>query len=256
VRIGACQTPEILGDLDAAIGTILDFAGQADEVGLDLLLFPECFLQGYLVTDQHVHGQAIELASPRFTAALTCLSGVRQMLVLGMIERWGGSYYNTAVVITGGRVVGSYRKTFLTSGESVFTAGDTFPVFTRRGLPFGINICYDTQFPQAAAAVAARGAQLLLVPAQNMMRRDNAYWWQERHNQIRKRRVRETRDVAGVRRRHRATRRIPNRPGAYLSHSPGGPRRRPGTHRHRRHRHRRDQPAVDQHRPQARPSCG
>jgi hypothetical protein len=31
VRIGACQTPEILGDLDAAICTIADFAGQADE---------------------------------------------------------------------------------------------------------------------------------------------------------------------------------------------------------------------------------
>lgn len=46
MRIGACQTPEILGDLDAAIYTIADFAGQADEAGLDLLLFLECFLPG------------------------------------------------------------------------------------------------------------------------------------------------------------------------------------------------------------------
>lgn len=189
--IGACQTPEILGDVDAAIRTTLDFARQADEAGLDLLLFPECFLQGYLVTDQHVHSQAIELASPRFSTVLRQLSGVGQMLVLGMIERRGGAYYNTAVVITGGRVAGGYRKTFLTGGESVFTAGGSYPVFTCRGLPFGINICYDTQFPHAAAAVAAQGARLLLVPAQNMMRRDQAYWWRERHNQIRVRRVRE-----------------------------------------------------------------
>jgi predicted amidohydrolase len=192
VRIGACQTPEILGDLDAAVRIIKDFAGQADEAGLDLLLFPECFLQGYLVTERHVQGQAIELATPRFTAILTQLSGIRQMLVLGMIERRGGSYHNTAVVIAGGRVVGTYRKTFLTDGESAFTAGDTSPVFTCRGLPFGINICYDTQFPWAAAAVAARGARLLLIPAQNMMRRDEAYRWQERHNEIRAQRVRET----------------------------------------------------------------
>lgn len=192
MRIGVCQTPEILGNLDAAVDTIVDFAGQADEAGLDLLLFPECFLQGYLVTDQHVHSQAIALASPRFTAVLRALSGIRQMLVLGMIERRGGSCYNTAVVITGGRVVGGYRKTFLTAGESVFTAGGTYPVFTCGGLPFGVSICYDTRFPHAAAAVAARGARLLLVPAQNMMRRDKAYWWQQRHNQIRVRRVRET----------------------------------------------------------------
>lgn len=156
------------------------------------MLFPECFLQGYLVTDQHLHSQAIELGSPQLTAVLTRLSGIRQMLVLGMIERQDGAYHNTAVVITGGRILGSYRKTFLTSGEPIFTAGDTYPVFTCRGLPFGINICHDTQFPQAAAAVAARGARLLLVPAQNMMRRDKAYRWQERHNQIRVRRARET----------------------------------------------------------------
>ncbi len=95
-------------------------------------------------------------------------------------------------MVTGGRVVGSYRKTFLTAGESMFTPGDSYPVFTRDGLRFGINICYDTQFPQAAAAVAGGGAQVLLVPAQNMMRRDNALRWQARHNEIRTQRVRET----------------------------------------------------------------
>jgi predicted amidohydrolase len=34
--------------------------------------------------------------------------------------------------------------------------------------------------------------QVLLVPAQNMMRREKAFWWQPRHNQIRARRARET----------------------------------------------------------------
>jgi hypothetical protein len=33
---------------------------------------------------------------------------------------------------------------------------------------------------------------VLLVPAQNMMGRDKAVWWQDRHNEIRTRRVRET----------------------------------------------------------------
>ena len=74
----------------------------------------------------------------------------------------------------------------------MFTAGDTYPVFTHEGVRFGINICYDTQLPRAAAAVAAGGAQVLLVPAQNMMRRDKAFWWQARHNEIRARRVQET----------------------------------------------------------------
>ena len=192
VRIGTCQTPEVVADVLAAVRVIQDFAGRADSARLDLLLFPECFLQGYLVTDEHVRGQAIEIGSPEFDSVLARLAGLRQMLVFGLIERADGGYYNTAVVIVGGRVVGRYRKTFLTSAESVFTAGDGYPVFDCAGVRFGINICYDTQFERAAAAVAAGGARVLLVPAQNMMRREKAFWWQDRHNEIRARRARET----------------------------------------------------------------
>ena len=84
VLIGACQTPEILGDVDAALGVVHDFAGRSDA---DLLLFPECFLQGYLVTERHVRGHALEIGSSAFSEVLSRLTGLRQTLVLGMIER-------------------------------------------------------------------------------------------------------------------------------------------------------------------------
>jgi predicted amidohydrolase len=190
--IGACQTPEILGDVDAAVRLACDFARQADAAGVDLLLFPECFLQGYLVTEQHVRVQSLEVESAEFAVVLARLAAVRQRLVLGIIERRDRRYYNTALVIADAQVLGGYRKAFLTSGESVFTPGDGYPVFDCAGVRFGINICHDTQFPQAAAAVAAAGARVLLVPAQNMMRRDRALSWQHRHNEIRVRRVQET----------------------------------------------------------------
>src|SRR5690242_1228957 len=113
MRIGACQTPEILGDVNSALRVVRDFADQADAAAVDLLLFPECFLQGYLVTEEHLGAYALELGSSGFDAVLTQLAQLRQMLVFGMIERAGGRYYNSAVVIVGGKVVGRYRKTFL-----------------------------------------------------------------------------------------------------------------------------------------------
>jgi predicted amidohydrolase len=192
MRIGVCQTPEILGDVDAALRVVRDFAGRADAAAVDLLLFPECFLQGYLVTEEHLGRYALEFDSPGFGVVLSQLARLRQMLVFGVIERAGGRYYNTAVVVADGRLVGRYRKTFLVSGESLFTAGNSYPVFDCAGIRFGINICYDTQHPQAAAPVAAAGAQVLLVPAQNMMRLEKALWWQDRHNEIRACRARET----------------------------------------------------------------
>jgi predicted amidohydrolase len=211
MRIGACQTPEILGDVERALRVVEDFADDAARAGVDLLLFPEGFLQGYLVTEEHVHGHALDLGAAAFAAVLARLGRLRPMLVLGVLERDGDRFFNTAVVIDRGRLVGRYRKTFLTGGESLFTAGTDYPVFDCRGVRkrFGISICADTRFPQAAAAVAAAGADVLLVPAQNMMPRSKAVWWQDRHNEIRAARCRETgmwlvsADVTGERDEHR-----------------------------------------------------
>ncbi|MEV4349773.1 carbon-nitrogen hydrolase family protein [Actinoplanes sp. NPDC049596] len=186
MRIAACQTPEILGDVPAALDCIKQFAAATDA---DLLLFPEGFLQGYLVTDEHVRRHALALDSPSFTAVLARLAPLRPTLVFGVLER---SFHNTAVVVRDGRLLGAYRKTHLVPGEAIFTAGRDYPVFDLDGVRFGINICYDTRFPAAAAAVAAQGAQVLLVCSQNMMRRPAAEHWKDRHNAIRAQRARET----------------------------------------------------------------
>ncbi|WP_127503519.1 carbon-nitrogen hydrolase family protein [Actinoplanes solisilvae] len=181
VRVGVCQTPEIVGDVPAALRLIREFAESAD--GVDLLVFPECFLQGYLATPEHVHAHAT-------TADLRL--DVRPAVVVGLIEQRGARFYNTAAVVRGGRTIGAYRKTFLTRGERVFTAGDAYPVFECAGVRFGVNICFDAQYPRAAAAVAEQGARLLIHPAQNMMRRENAHRWQEKHNELRRKRALET----------------------------------------------------------------
>ena len=180
--VGVGQTPEILGDVPSALEIVHEYARQAR--GVDLLVFPECFLQGYRPTESHVRQYAMRCADVRLD--------VPQTVVLGMIERDGDRFFNTAAVVRGGRVVGAYRKTFLTRGERVFTAGDAYPVFTAAGTTFGINICFDGQFPYAAAAVARQGARLLVFPAQNMMRRANAHLWADRHLELRRKRIAET----------------------------------------------------------------
>lgn len=192
VKIGSCQTPEILGDVDAAVWCIKGFCAQAEQENADLVLFPECFLQGYLVTQAHLERHALDLASAEFRSVAAQLADIAPVLVVGMIERSGNRLYNSAVVLEHGQVAGIYRKTHLTPGEALFDKGEDYPVFGVRGLRYGINICYDTRFAEAAAPIAAQSARVLLVPAQNMMRRPAADAWKPRHNQIRAERVRET----------------------------------------------------------------
>lgn len=184
--ISAAQTPEILGDVGAALDYLASAASATDA---DLVLFPEAFLQGYLAEPDHVARYAVDDLTP----ILRRLIGVRPALVFGVLERRGGEFFNSAVVVKGGRLLGVYRKTHLYGSElTVFSPGRSAPVFDVDGVRFGINICYDTRFPAAAAAVADQGAQVLLVPSQNMMPRERARQWQDRHNEIRRERVRET----------------------------------------------------------------
>ncbi len=184
------------------------FARQPDANTADLLLFPECFLQGYLVVPEHLERHAIALHSDTFASMRRRLARVRPTLVVGLIERDDGRYFNSAVVLAQGQILGTYRRTHLMPGESLFDPGDAYPIFDIGGVRFGINICSDTQFPDAAAAVAAQGAQLLLVPSQNMMRRQAAVQWKDRHHQIRTARARATgmwlvsADVTGERNDH------------------------------------------------------
>ncbi|HXT92780.1 MAG TPA: carbon-nitrogen hydrolase family protein [Trebonia sp.] len=192
MRIGACQTPEITGDVDAAVACIRGFCERAEPEGADLLLFPECFLQGYLVTEAHVRRHALDLGSAQFRSVAARLADIAPVLVTGMIERSGGRVYNSAVVLEHGQVAGVYRKTHLMPGETAFTKGDEYPVFEVKGLRYGINICCDTQFASAAGRIAGQRARVLLVPAQNMMKRKAAEEWKHRHNRIRAARVRET----------------------------------------------------------------
>jgi predicted amidohydrolase len=65
-------------------------------------------------------------------------------------------------------------------------------VYEVQGLRFGINICYDSNFPELARDVADTGASLIVCPANNMMSLVVAEAWKLKHNPIRGERCRET----------------------------------------------------------------
>src|SRR5262249_5844706 len=152
----------------------------------------EGFLQGYLTREADARAVALDLASPRFGAVLDALRPFDCTLVMGLIETEGGRLYNTAAVIRRGVLIGRYRKRRLLAGERVFEPGDECPVFEVQGLRFGINICYDSNFPELGRDVAEAGASLIVCPANNMMPLAVAEAWKLRHNPIRGERCRET----------------------------------------------------------------
>jgi 5-aminopentanamidase len=86
------------------------------------------------------------------------------------------------VVVERGRVLGIYRKQHLV--ESAFSPGRESPVFVRDGVKYGVNICNDANFPEAAIALAARGAEAIFYPLNNNLPHATSRKWRSRHVEI------------------------------------------------------------------------
>lgn len=192
VRVAAAQTPEFLEDVPGAFTYLLDVAEDARASGASLLCFPEGFLQGYLTEAGSARRVALDLAGPQFANLLGRLPDDAPMIVVGLIEAEGEGLYNTAAVIHRRALVGRYRKQHLLGRERCFLPGEDVQTFVVDGLRFGINICFDTNFADAAMSVAQQGASLLLCPANNMLPGPAAIEWRDRHNAVRGERCRET----------------------------------------------------------------
>lgn len=192
VRIAAAQTQEFRENIEAALACLGDFAARAEAEGARLLCFPEGFLQGYLLDEASARRVALDLSSPEFEVVLRRFPKSGPTIVVGMIEAAEGRLFNTAVVVSQGKVAGSYRKIHLLGGERIFDAGREQTVFDVDGLRFGINICYDTNFPEAARGLADLGASLIVCSANNMMPRQKAEIFKDVHNAVRGERCRES----------------------------------------------------------------
>lgn len=192
VRIAAVQTPEYREDVAAAVAFANEAIGRAQARGASLVCFPEGYLQGYLTDAQSARRAAFDLDSPEFLSVVSEFPADGPVLVIGMIELDGGTLFNTAVVLKDGKVVGRYRKRHLLAGEPAFAPGTGCPVFEIDCLRFGINICYDTNFRDVAGEIAGQEADLIVCLSNNMMGRQKATLYKERHNEVRAQRCRET----------------------------------------------------------------
>lgn len=88
-------------------------------------------------------------------------------IVAGLVERDGQAVYNTSVLIDRqGRLQGKYRKVYLPREEveGGITPGNDLPVFDTDFGRVGMMICYDSFFVDPARALAAKGAELILMP--------------------------------------------------------------------------------------------
>jgi predicted amidohydrolase len=158
-----------------ALELIRDRIKWCETEGVAFLCCPEAVLGGLADDAQCPAEFAISAESGQLEALLAPLASKSVTAIVGFTETVGAArLYNAAAVFHDGKIIGITRKRHLFYGKrhpairrSVYSAGDQSPVFTIGALSFGIMICNDSNTPELAADMAARGARAIFLPSNN-----------------------------------------------------------------------------------------
>ncbi len=165
LKIAVAQLNCVVGDIDGNLEKIRQAARRARKAGAHLLVTPELSLCGYPPEDLLLRPDFYRSCN-RAMAALATESD-ELAIIVGHPMQDGDRRFNAASVLSGGRVVATYRKLRLPNyevfdEERYFDAGTEACVFEHRGVRIGLNICADVWEAGAAEASRAAGAELLV----------------------------------------------------------------------------------------------
>ncbi|HVJ85118.1 MAG TPA: carbon-nitrogen hydrolase family protein [Caulifigura sp.] len=169
MQIAAVQMDVKIGDVAGNSKRMADFVRHNASGGAQLSVFPECAATGYCFDTLEEGRQVGEtlnssLSIETMTAACRATSSYA---VYGTLEKTETELFNAAVLVGPQGLIGSYRKVHLPwlGIDKYTTYGDRpFDVHEVGGVRLGMNICYDSGFPESSRCLTLLGADLVVLP--------------------------------------------------------------------------------------------
>jgi nitrilase len=155
-------------DIDRSLDKMAGIVADARSSGVELLVFPDATLGGYLSDLRHPDAHALPpaLAEDSFEIGrviamagdmVVCFGYTEEAVVDGLPV-----HFNAAVCVTGDGVLGRHRKVHQPAGEALaYRAGERFAAFDSPVGRLGMLIDYDKTFPEAARSLALDGAHVV-----------------------------------------------------------------------------------------------
>ena len=163
----------------ANLNKMLGFIEQAAEEDVELLVFPECALQGYLWMwdwEKKIYHQDEEMTNyfnraaepiPGPSSETISKSSRRYNMVIqfGAVERAKNgakiALYNSAVIVGPQGIIGVHHKVHSPQEKVVFARGNSLSVHTTPVGPIGPMVCADLMYPESARVLTLKGADVL-----------------------------------------------------------------------------------------------
>lgn len=175
LHIAAYQGNPIEGNINAALQKTIEIAKFADLQNIDILCLPESFLCGYFETKKRACEHSVDLNSSTFEQILESFKAIQTTVLLGLNEHSDNDIYNTVVIIDKGKCLGKYRKSYTYKPYDYYTCGNDYPIFEKKGIKYGIIVCYDSLFFEPSRILALKGADILFCPSFNRISKNNKF---------------------------------------------------------------------------------
>ena len=184
-RAAVVQAAPVAFDRERTLAKVAALTADAAGRGAELVVFPEAFVSAYprgltfgaAIGSRTPEGReayrrywesAIDVPGPAVDALAAIAARCRVHLVIGVIERDGGTLYCTVLFFAPeGRYLGKHRKLMPTAAERLvwgFGDGSTLPVFDTPLGRLGAVICWENYMPLLRMAMYAKGIQLYCAP--------------------------------------------------------------------------------------------
>ncbi len=185
IKAAVAQAGAPLFDTGAALEKFETFARKAAQAGAKLIVFPEAFVGGYPkghhfgapVGSRSAEGRdwfrryyeaAIEVPGSETERMAALARELNMDIVIGVIEREGGTLYCTALAFSAdGALLGKRRKLMPTAAERVLWGmgdGSTLDCFDGDAGRIGAVICWENFMPALRMSQYAQGVELYCAP--------------------------------------------------------------------------------------------
>ncbi|MCW5699522.1 MAG: carbon-nitrogen hydrolase family protein [Rhodospirillales bacterium] len=184
-KAAVVQAAPVVFDCGRSLEKLADLTADAARTGARLIVFPEAFISAYpkgldfgaRVGMRSPEGRedfrrywtsAVAVPSPETDAISAAARAANVVLVVGVIERDGGTLYCTALMFgPDGTLLGRHRKLMPTAMERLvwgFGDGSTLPVVDTDLGRLGTVICWENYMPLLRMAMYAKGIELYCAP--------------------------------------------------------------------------------------------
>lgn len=184
VRAAVVQASSIFFDREGSLKKTIQLTAEAVSQGAELIVFPEAFISAYprgmdfgaVVGSRTDEGRemfhrywasSIDVPGPEVARLEEIVQNHKIHLVVGVIERDGGTLYCTVLFFSPDGYLGKHRKLMPTASERLvwgYGNGSTLPVYDTSLGKLGAVICWENYMPLMRMTMYSKGIQLYCAP--------------------------------------------------------------------------------------------